>query len=131
MERNKKLKLTVWPKYDWWTGGPLVFIDERGNAQINPGGAAKPNAVSVAISRMLHISPISNNSKAPIVFWGASLLKPFYVQQEIRQSGNTWNVDRKGDMFAPTMAPFCGTGDEDDMKFVQSLAVYESFVRTN
>jgi hypothetical protein len=142
MERNKKLRLTLWPGYDWWNGGPPVFIDKRGNARTNPGEAAKPNAASVAISRMLQHFPnveelsvdvlmqasdggrwdlpdkkwenIQSWLDAPIMpnmeqtvkkvtrkltgFWKASDPESFYVQQETRQSGNNWKVDRKGDM---------------------------------
>jgi len=31
-------------------------------------------------------------------FWKTSEPEPFYIQHEIRQSGNAWKVDRKGDM---------------------------------
>jgi hypothetical protein len=139
---TRKLRLTIWPGYDWWHGGPQVFIDKRGNARINPGEAAKPNAASVAISRVLQCFPqveelsvdvlmqASDGARwdlpdkkwenvqpwldAPITptvgetirkvtrtltgFWKMSDPEPFYIQHEIRQSGNTWKVDRKGDM---------------------------------
>ncbi|CAN9471531.1 unnamed protein product [Alternaria alternata] len=175
MERNKKLRLILWPGYDWWNGGPPVFIDKRGNARINPGEAAKPNAASVAISRMLqhfpHVEELSVDVliqasdggrwdlpdkkweniqswlDAPIMpnmertmkkvtrkltaFWLASDPESFYVQQEIRQSGNTWKVDRKGDMGTPTMVSFLDTVIDGDMDFLRSLVVEESFVRTD
>ena len=140
--RTKKLRLAIWPGYDWWNGGPQVFIDKRGNARVNPGEAAKPNAASFAISRILqyfphieelHVDVLMQASDggrwdlpdkkwenvqpwldAPITpavgepvrqvtrkltgFWKTSEPEPFYIQHEIRQSGNTWKVDRKGDM---------------------------------
>lgn len=57
MEKARKLRLTLWPGFDWWNGGPQVFIDKRGNARVNPGEAAKPNAASVAINKILHYFP--------------------------------------------------------------------------
>jgi hypothetical protein len=53
MNKARKLRLTIWPGYDWWNGGPQPFYDKRGNARINPGEAAKPNAASVAIEKIL------------------------------------------------------------------------------
>jgi hypothetical protein len=142
MERTRKLRLTIWPGYDWWNGGPPVFIDKRGNARINPGEVGRPNAASVAISRVLkyfpHVEELNvdvlmqasdgghwdlpdkkwDNVQpwldAPVMpnigdtlkkitrkltgFWRKSDPEPFYIQHEIRQSGDTWKVDRKGDM---------------------------------
>lgn len=57
IEKTKKLRLAIWPGYDWWNGGPQVFFDKRGNTRINPGEAGKPNAASVAISRVLQYFP--------------------------------------------------------------------------
>ncbi|KAG9191478.1 hypothetical protein G6011_10212 [Alternaria panax] len=175
MEKAKKLRLIVWPGYDWWNGGPQVFVDKRGNAHINSGEAGKPNAASVVISRILqyfphveeldldvlmqasdggrwdlpdkkweNVQPWLDASVMPsmgetlkkvtrklIGFWKSSDPEPFYIQHEVRQSGNTWKVDRKGDMGTPTMKSFCDTGNEDDMEFLRSLVVEESFVRTD
>ncbi|KAI4930383.1 hypothetical protein J4E85_005010 [Alternaria conjuncta] len=173
--RTKKLRLAIWPGYDWWNGGPQVFIDKRGNARVNPGEAAKPNAASVAISRILqyfpHVEELSVDVlmqasdggrwdlpdkkwenvqpwlDAPVTpavgetvrqvtrkltgFWKTSEPEPFYIQHEVRQSGNTWKVDRKGDMGTPTMKSFCDTGNDADMEFLRSLVVEESFVRND
>jgi hypothetical protein len=56
MNKARKLRLTIWPGYDWWNG-PQPFYDKRGNARINPGEAAKPNAAFVAISKVLQQLP--------------------------------------------------------------------------
>ncbi|RMZ73064.1 hypothetical protein GMOD_00009574 [Pyrenophora seminiperda CCB06] len=66
-----------------------------------------------------------------ICAWKPVSLEPFYVQYEIRQSPNTWKVDRKGDMGTPTVLSFIDPNDSDDMNFIQSLVIEESFVRTD
>jgi hypothetical protein len=53
MHKARKLRLTLWPGYDWWNGGPQPFYDKRGNARSNPSEAAKLNTASVAISKVL------------------------------------------------------------------------------
>jgi hypothetical protein len=195
MNKARKLRLTIWPGYDWWNGGPQPFYDKRGNARINPGEAAKPNAASVAISTVLqqlpHVeelvvdvlmqaedggrwdlpdrkwenlqpwldSPITPNVGQALKkinrnltgFWKATEPEPFYVQHEMRQgSGNTWKVERKGDMVTvshqyptlllfvprspsiqPTMKSFLDTGNGEDLEFFKALAVQESYVRTD
>jgi hypothetical protein len=142
MGKERKLRLTIWPGYDWWNGGPQVFIDKRGNAWVNSSEAVKPDAASVAIGRILQYFPYVEELKvdvlmqasdgarwdlpdskwenvqpwldAPVAltvgetvrtitrkltgFWRVTDPEPFYVQHEIRQLGNTWKVDRKGDM---------------------------------
>ncbi|KAL6157388.1 hypothetical protein ACJQWK_06883 [Exserohilum turcicum] len=173
MEKARKLRLTLWPGFDWWNGGPQVFIDKRGNARVNPGEAAKPNAASVAINKILHyfphvqelsvdvlmqaseggrwdlpdrkwenVQPWLDASIVPSVgpnmetivrkltgFWDVSRPEPFYIQHEVRQSEREWKIDRKGDMATPTMKSFCDTGNAEDMEFLRSLAIEESFIR--
>ncbi|KAF1837399.1 hypothetical protein BDW02DRAFT_566058 [Decorospora gaudefroyi] len=53
----RKLRLAIWPGYDWWNGGPQPLIDKRGNACINADAASKPNAASFAISTVLQHLP--------------------------------------------------------------------------
>ena len=142
MYKTRKLRLTIWPGFEWWNGGPQPFFDKRGNTRMNPGEAFKPNSASVAISRMLHYFPhveelevdvlmqategaawdlpdrkweniqpwldaaivpnigetIQTITRKLIAFWKPSEPEPFYTQYETRQSTNTWNIDRKGDM---------------------------------
>ncbi|KNG44341.1 hypothetical protein TW65_08692 [Stemphylium lycopersici] len=175
MKTVRKLRLTVWPGYDWWNGGPQDFFDRRENVRINPAEAAKPNAASVAIHTILqhfphleHLSvdvlmqasegarwdlpdrkwenlqpwldaPITPNVRSNlrtitrklIAFWHVSSPEPFYVQHEVRQLGEDWKVDRKGDMGTPTMRSFCDPSSAEDMAFLNSLHVEESFVRTD
>lgn len=142
IQKAKKLRLVLWPGYDWWNGGPPVFVDKRGNARVNSDETAKPNAASIGITEMLHyfphveelnvdvlmqaseggrwdlpdrkwenIQPWLDIPVAPnvrpnlikitrklIAFWNASRPETFYVQHEVRETGNTWKVDRSGDM---------------------------------
>jgi hypothetical protein len=57
MHKTRKLRLTLWPGFDWWHSGPQSFIDKLGNARVNPDTMPKPNAASVAIDKILSHLP--------------------------------------------------------------------------
>ncbi|KAI0619077.1 hypothetical protein TUN199_08923 [Pyrenophora tritici-repentis] len=172
MEKARKLKLTIWPGFDWWNGGPQSF-DKRGNPLFNRGETSKPNAASVAIGKILHCFPqleeldvdvlvdafeagrwdlpdrkweniqpwldaaITSNvgeslreiTRKLIAFWKITEPEPFYTQYETRQSTNTWDVNRKGDMCTVSMKSLIDISDDEE--FLKSLVVKGSFVRTD
>lgn len=142
MERAKKLRLILWPGFDWWNGGAPVMVDKYGNARVNPDAVDKPNVATVAITEVLqhfpHVeelnvdvlmqaseggrwdlpdrkweniqpwldAPIASDvgpnlvkiTRNLIAFWDASKPETFYVQHEVLETGNTWRIDRNGDM---------------------------------
>jgi hypothetical protein len=59
MERSKKLKLIVWPGYDWWNGSrPRATKMVNGRPKIDENvSAVKPDAVSFAIGKILEQLP--------------------------------------------------------------------------
>ncbi|EMD94847.1 hypothetical protein COCC4DRAFT_43330 [Bipolaris maydis ATCC 48331] len=175
MDKTKKLRLILWPGYEWWNGGPQLLVDKYGNPRINADEVPKPDAATVAIKSLLdyfpyveelsvdvlmkasegerwdlperkweNMQPWLDAPVAPNVspnltkitrhltaFWEASRPEPFYVQHEVRLSGNEWKVDRKGDMGTPTLRSFCDTSRPDDMDYLDSLMVEQAFVRTD
>jgi hypothetical protein len=58
MERARKLRLVVWPGYDWWNGSrPKTFTKINGRTRIDENAPPKPDAVSVAIGKVLERLP--------------------------------------------------------------------------
>jgi hypothetical protein len=59
MERSRKLKLVVWAGYDWWNGSrPRATKMVNGRPKIDETAqAAKPDAISFAIGKMLEHFP--------------------------------------------------------------------------
>lgn len=57
MHQARKLRLAIWPGYDWWCGGSRPLTDKYGNLRVNNEQAKKPDAASLAIGRILEHLP--------------------------------------------------------------------------
>ena len=56
MDKVRKLRLVVWPGYDWWSGGvvqPLRGIEKPEARILSPPGSKRLDAASFAISKIL------------------------------------------------------------------------------
>jgi hypothetical protein len=54
MHGSRKLRLVIWPGYDWWSGSrPRSMVRVNGKLKIDPDAPAKPDAVSFAIAKVL------------------------------------------------------------------------------
>tara|TARA_R110002003_G_scaffold244_6_gene17467 strand:- start:14715 stop:15725 length:1011 start_codon:yes stop_codon:yes gene_type:complete len=58
MQRARKVRLVVWPGFDWWNGArPRAPKLENGRARIDDSAPAQPDAVSFAIGKVLACLP--------------------------------------------------------------------------
>jgi len=57
MQKTRKLKLAIWPGYEWWNGGPQPLTDKYGNLRVNVAQVPKPNPVTVAVGKLLELLP--------------------------------------------------------------------------
>jgi hypothetical protein len=58
MQRVRKLRLIVWPGYEWWDGSrPRAYTKVNGRTSIDENVSAKPDALSCAIGRILDRLP--------------------------------------------------------------------------
>jgi hypothetical protein len=54
MQRVRKLRLVVWPGYEWWNGSrPRAYTKVNGRMRIDQDAPTKPDAVSFAIGKIL------------------------------------------------------------------------------
>ncbi|KAF1914757.1 hypothetical protein BDU57DRAFT_540636 [Ampelomyces quisqualis] len=58
MDRARKLRLVIWPGYDWWNGArPQAFTKINGRIKIDANAPPKPDALSVSIGKVLDCLP--------------------------------------------------------------------------
>ncbi|KAH9870043.1 hypothetical protein J1614_006965 [Plenodomus biglobosus] len=57
MQPARKLTLHVWAGYQWWNGGPPPVTSNHGNLYANVAQVSRPNALTVAIGRILERIP--------------------------------------------------------------------------
>lgn len=53
MKHVRRLKIILWPGYDWWSGGPQPLTDKLGRLHLNADQTPKFNAASTAIGKVL------------------------------------------------------------------------------
>ncbi|KAH7406929.1 hypothetical protein DE146DRAFT_648832 [Phaeosphaeria sp. MPI-PUGE-AT-0046c] len=58
MERTRKLRVVVWPGFDWWNGSrPRPYVKVNGRMRIDETASAGPDAVTFAIGKVLECLP--------------------------------------------------------------------------
>jgi hypothetical protein len=58
MHGSRKLRLVIWPGYDWWSGfRPRSMTRVNGKLKMDPDAPTKPDAVSYAIGKVLEQLP--------------------------------------------------------------------------
>jgi hypothetical protein len=68
MDRAKKLRLVIWPGFDWWNGSrPRSFIKVNGRMKIDEEAPPQPDAVSVAIGKVLERLPAVEELEVDVV----------------------------------------------------------------
>ncbi|KAI8932653.1 hypothetical protein NX059_010149 [Plenodomus lindquistii] len=88
MQRARKLKLDIWPGYEWWNGGPQPLTDKYGNLRANVANVSKPNAATVAIGRVLEQIPHVEELAIDVLMQG--------------QEASSWDLpDRKWENIQP------------------------------
>jgi hypothetical protein len=112
MDKAKRLSVFLWPGYDWWNGGPQVLIDKRGNACVNPGKGAKPNAASTAINSMLQHFPLVEELSVHVLMQASE--------------GGRWDLpDRKWENIQPWLdAPIASNVGPNLMKITRKLTAF-------
>jgi hypothetical protein len=68
MDRAKKLRLVIWPGFDWWNGSrPRSFVKVNGRLKIDQEAPAQPDTVSVAIRKILECLPAVEELEVDVV----------------------------------------------------------------
>lgn len=57
IQHTRKLKLAIWPGFEWWNGGPQRLTDKYGNLHVNLAQVSRLDAVTVAIGKLLEVLP--------------------------------------------------------------------------
>ncbi|KAF2849148.1 hypothetical protein T440DRAFT_480317 [Plenodomus tracheiphilus IPT5] len=88
MQRARKLRVDVWPDYEWWNGGPQPLTDKYGNLRASVPQVSNPNTVTVAIGRILEQLPYVEELMIDVLMQGSE--------------GGRWDLpDRKWENIQP------------------------------